>query len=233
MMEEKVLTKEIVSANKKANQIAVIDAESYKLASGAVLSLDEMIKKIKMYWKGPKEKAHQTWKEICAKENEMLAPVEFHRKELNTKIRVFLTEQERIKREEQARIDAERRKQEEAERAKLVKAADKAEKKGDEEKAGALREQAESVYVPPVIVQGEVDKTTRMDGGTVSTKKDIGIDIVDIKLVLSHVINGRLPIDVITLSEAKIKAHIKSWGLKELDGVIIRETINTQFRRAK
>jgi len=232
-MEEKELTHEITASTKKVSEIVVTDQASFQVASNAIIDLDKIIKRIKEYWSDPKKKSYDSWKAICNKENEMVGVVELKRKEINGKIRSFLTEQERQRRIEQEKLDAERRAQEEKERAKLAKAAEKAEEKGKIEKAEELREKAENVFIAPAIVQPEVEKTTRTDTGTVSTVKDIEIEITDIKEVLKQIVDGKIPTAVVTISESKLKAHIKSWGIDKMSGVIIREVINARFRGSK
>ena len=229
MMDEKDLKMELAT-EAKASDILVLDQYSYSLAGAAILRLDAMTKKIKEYWADPKKKAHEAWKAITAKESEMLLPVESHRKELNFRVKKYLTDQDRARREEQAAIDAAQRKAEDAERAKILASAERAAAKGKDERAADLREKAEAVFVAPAIVQGEVEKTTRIDAGTVSTIADIEITVTDTTEVLRQIIAGKIPISVITLSEAKIKAHVKAWGLTSMPGLTILEVVNARFR---
>jgi hypothetical protein len=163
----------------------------------------------------------------------MLKPVEDRRKALTQKISAYLTEEDRKRREEQRRLDEKRREEEQKERDRLAKLAAKAEEKGKIEKAEALREKAEDVYIPPAVVVPEVERTTRMDEGTVSTVKDIEIEIADVKAVLRAVVDGKLPVSIVSVNEAKLKKAIKDFDLKALDGVVIREVVKGQFRGAK
>lgn len=232
-MNELELKKEVVTVTDQINAMVVNSPESYTEAGRAIIGMNDLVKKIKEYWKPLKEKAFQVHKEITGKENEMLKPVEDRRKELAKRVSAYLTEQERIKQDEQRKRDEEIRAQIERERAKLEKKAEKAEVKGDTDKAEALREQAADVYVPPVIVQGAVDKTTRTEEGTISTVKDIEVTITDPVEILKGIIAGHIPIAVITINESKLKAHCKSFGIKQLPGCVINEIVKSQFRGAK
>lgn len=230
MSTEMELKQESLQVSEQVNAIMIKDAESFALAGNMIIALDQMKKKIVEYWKGPKDAAYKAHKEITAKETEMLKPIDERRRMLNGKMSAWATEQERIRREEQRRVDEARRKQEDEERRKLEERARKAEEKGKAEKAEELREKAEQVYIPPVVVVPEVEKTTRTETGTISTVKDIAVDIIDPMEIVKAVAAGTLPIAVITINEAKLKAAVKMLGIMELHGLNIREVVNTKFR---
>lgn len=232
-MDEQALQNEVMVIDEQMNSLVVKDAESYQIAGEMVINLKSLRKKIVEYWKDTKEKARKTWQDICAKESQMLDPVDQRIKNTNKKVSDYLTEQERLRRVEQARLDKEREDREAAERAKLEKKAEKAEEKGNTEKAEELREKAAEVYVPPSVVQPTVEKTTRMDAGTVSAQGDIDIIVRDPMAVLKGVVAGTVPISVITISESKLKAHAKAFKLKTLDGCDIIERVNAKFRGKK
>lgn len=229
-MDENELKQEILTADERVNAIVVNSNESYQEAGAVVIELDTLAKRITDYWDEPIRKAHEAHKALTSKRAEMLKPVDDRKKLLRGKISAYLTEQERIRREEQRKIDEARRKQEADERAKLEARAAKAEESGKAEKAEALREKAAEVYVAPVIVQSEVEKTTRIDAGTVSQKTDINVTVTDPKKILAAVIDGRLPIGIITINESKLKQAIKLAGINNIDGAIIEQVVNAQFR---
>lgn len=229
-MEEHVLKSEITTVEEKVKEITVTDKQTFEIAGELIIELDRLVKQIKEYWKEPKERAFQAHKAITAKESEMLRPVTDRRNDLASKIKKYLTDQERIRREEQARLDAERMKREQAERDKLAKQAAKAEEKGNAEKAEALREKINDVYVAPSIVVPEVEKTTRMDTGTVSVTKDIEVTINDEKALIAEIAAGNVPVSVVTFSVPKLKAYIKLQGITKLNGVTIAEVSSAKFR---
>ena len=218
------LGKEVVELESGANALIVDTKESFEYAGEIVLDIDAMIKKVETYWKELKRKAHEAHKAITAKESEMLGPLKDKRKTLRSKISVYLTIQEKIRQEEQKKIDAERRQQEAELKQKQEEAAKIAEK--NEEPEPVVLE----TYVPPVIVQPEVLKTTRMNTGTISQKKDITVEVVDISLLLNEIVKGNVPSSIIEIKEAKLKSFIKMQELKELSGCKIDEVIGASFR---
>ena len=229
-MDENTLQMEIEIS---PDQFIVNSPESYTDAGKTMLSLNDLLSKVKSYWKPLKEKAYEAHKAITAKENEMIKPIEERKKLLSTKISAYLTEQDRIKREEQQRLDSERRAQEKAERERLEAESKKAEESWDLKKAVELKAQAESVYVPPTLVLSEIKKTISMDEGTMSAKKDIEVEIINISDILRHIISGKLPTSIIAINESKLKQYLKMSGIMELTGCNIREVINAQVRRAR
>lgn len=229
-MDEKELEQEIMTADERVGAVVVSDPASYEMAGAMVIDLDRLAKKITAYWEEPIKKAHEAHRALTAKRGEMLKPVEDRKKVLRGKISAYLTEQERIRRAEQTRLDEERLKKEQAERERLEKAAAKAEEKGRDERAEALREKAADVYIPPAVVVPEVEKTTRMDTGTVSQKKSTRVTVTDPVAILRAVVAGSLPIGIVTINETKLKQAVELQGLKQLDGAIIEEIVTAQFR---
>jgi len=232
-MQEQELKQEIMTIDNQVKSVVVTDQKSFTEAGNVTLAIDGMIKQVKEYWKEPKEKAFQAHKAITAKESEMLGPLKEMRNHVQKKISQFLTEQDRKRREEQARLDEKRRKEEEAERKRLEERAAKWEEKGNMDKAEALREKAEDVYIPPATVQTEVEKTTRTDAGTISQKKKLVITITNPLEVVKVVAKGRAPIAIIDIKESELKSYIKLSALKEFPGCEITEVIDAQFRGKK
>ena len=226
---EKELKKELQTIEAES-KIIVADKETYETATTIVISLKDMRKKIVDYWRAPKDAAFTAHKEITKKEKEMLDPVDIRIKELSNNINKFLTDERRKREEEQRRLDDERRKQEAKERAKIEARAEKAEAAGKEEKAEALRNKAEAVYIPPSVVESAVDKTTRTEAGTVTTKQDIEIEIISALSVIKHIAAGTLPVGIVTINEAKLKQAIKLNAIEKLEGIIIREVSKAQYR---
>jgi len=228
-MDEQDLKNEVQAVEAKSN-IIVADKQTYEIATGMVITLKEMRKRIVTYWKPPKDAAFAAHKEITKKESEMLAPVDVRIRELDNKVNKFLTDERRAREEAQRKLDDARRKQEAEERAKLEARAARAEAAGKEEKAEALRQKVEEVFVPPSIIEPTVDKTTRTDAGTITAKQDIEIEISHPMAIIKHIAAGTLPIGIVTISDAKLKAAIKLMAIDKLDGVIIREVSKAQYR---
>jgi hypothetical protein len=230
VINEQELKQEIMSADDRVNALVVDSQETYEIAGAAVIDLDSLAKRITAYWDDPIKKAFDAHRALTAKRAEMLKPVDDRKKSLRKKISDYLTAIEKKRQEEQRKADEERRKREQAERDKLERQAAKAEEKGKTERAEDLRTQAAEVYVPPVVVVPEVEKTTRIDTGTVSQKKDIKVSVTDPLKILKAILDDRLPVGVVTINDAKLKQAIKLAGINHLDGCLIEQVVNAQFR---
>lgn len=230
MENEKELQKQVSTIQKQIDSIVISNKEDFEIAGRMVLNINEFIKKVKYYWKDPVEKAHAAHKALTVKRAEMLNPLEKQKTLLNRKINTFLTEEENKRKEEQRKLDEQRRKQEEAERKRLEERARKAEEKGKTEKAEELREKAEEVFIPQSVVQPEVEKTVHMESGTASTIQDIDIRVLDEKAVLKHIIDGTLPVTIVSISLPKLKSVIKLHQIERLDGVSIEKVSKARFR---
>lgn len=232
-MNEQEIKQEMVVVENQINAVVVQDAESYEVAGRMVLDLDGLRRKIVDYWAEPKKKAHEAHKAITEKEKQMLRPVDEKRSLLDRKISDYLTA-ERRKREEAQRIEDEKRRQhEQRQRERLLKKAEKEAEKGNAEKAESLQDQAENVYVPPVAIVAEVDQTTRTDAGTISQRQELEIRIIDPMKVVQAVASGELPIGILTISESKLKQHVKLFKLRAVPGCVVDERVGASFRRAK
>lgn len=223
------------------NEIQIVDQyralvvnsqETYEQAAEYIVALSGLVRKIKDYWREPKERAHQAHKAITAKETEMLKAVEDALQVIRKKTSAYLTEIERRRREEQARLDRERAERERKEREKLAKAAARAEEKGQDEKAEDLRCKAADVYVPPAFVEPVVEKTVRTDAATISQKKDINVTVTSVKALCALVAAGTVPEAVIKVDTVKLKQFVKLSQLERLDGCVIEAVVTAQVRTA-
>lgn len=233
MEQEKELTRELKTVEKRAGELVVTDQESYAIAGQVIIDIDGMVKRINDYWSDPIKKAFDAHRSLTAKRAEMLKPLETKRNAIKKLISDYATEQARRQREEQEKLNREREEKERKERERLEKMAVKAEEKGQSEKAEALREKADDVYVPLAIVEPEIKKTVQTDSGSITQKDDISITITDPMKILQAVVSGRIPITVININETKLKQAIKINGINNLDGCIIQKIVNTSFRKAK
>jgi len=233
-MNEQEIKNEIVETESFIDTIRIIaNADECIKAQKATLDLVRLEKKIKEYWKEPIEKANATHKALTRKRSEMLGPVEDRKKKLSGIISVYLTEQERIRQAEQDKIDEARRKKEQHEREKLKRAAERAAEKGNEEKAEELLEKSETVFIPPSIVQSEIEKTSRTETGTMSQKKELRVTITDPKKILKSILAGGLPVDVITVNEVKLKKIIELNNYTVVPGCVLERVIKPTFRGAR
>lgn len=238
-MDEKEIkfSREMGLIKKKFSVITVNSPESFKTAGDAIIELDAYEERVLEYWDGTKEKpgsvkkAHSLWKELVSKRDDMLEEPRALRLRLKLANDQYVFAQQQAAKAEQDRLDRERQEREDEARKKLDRAADRAEAKGNQERAEELRDQAAAVYEPPVVVAPVVDKTTRTDKGTTTAVSDIRVEVEDTKKILQLVIAGTLPDDIVNINETKLKNTIKTMKWKTLDGCRITEISNTQYRR--
>lgn len=220
----------------------VVDSESFEYASELVLMGEQKIKQIDAIFEEPVKKAYEAHRSITALRNKIKEPVQDTVKTLRMKISTFLTQQETERRREQERLDAARRAAEAEERERLrreaaeaEKAAAEAAKTGDEAaaqemaaKAAELEMEAETVVHVPEIVQPAVEKTIRMDTGTVSGKKDIEVTVTDVAALLRWIADsGR--VELVKIEHAKLKALLKTIK-QDIPGVKVTEIVVAAFR---
>ena len=229
-MDEKELKQELMVLEQETKSLRITDKASFEIGSEITIKLKDKRKMIVDYWKTPKDMAFQAHKEITRKEKEMLDPIDDKLKFLSREATAFLTEQERVRREEQRRVDEARRAAEQKERERLAKLAEKAEAKGQDEKADALREKIDEVFIAPVVVVPEVEKTSRLESGTVSQRKETVVTITSELEIIKCIASGRLPIGIITINQSKLKTAITMMGAKEMPGCIIEEVISASYR---
>lgn len=89
----------------EALALSVTDNESYLTASNYLKADKDLIDSIEGYWKEPKANAYQSWKSICAKENEMKKPLQEVEKKLKKEIAdyMIILEEDRKKLEDSIR----------------------------------------------------------------------------------------------------------------------------------
>lgn len=220
----------------------IVDAESVEYASELVIIGKKKLKDIDGVFDEPVRKAYEAHKAITSLKNSIKGPIEKTVKTLEVKISTFMTEQEKERKREQERLDAARRAAEAEERERLrreaaeaKKAAAEAAKTGDEAaaqemaaKAAELEMEAETVVHVPEIVQPAVEKTIRMDTGTVSGKRDIEVTVTDTAALLRWIAeSGRF--ELVKIENAKLKALLKTIKT-DIPGVNVTEVVVAAFR---
>jgi hypothetical protein len=239
-MNEQELKESVELAKTKANEIQVVDKETYESASAFVIEVDKKIKKVVSYWKEPKDQAWKAHKSIVSKEKEMLLPLQTVTKQVKQIISVYLTEEERKRQEAQRKLDEERRQKEEAERKKadderkrLEAEAKALEDAGKEDEALEILEQADEVeeeIVEPEIVEPGIEKTSRMENGTASQQMDLEIEVVNLKELCKEISEGRAPEALIDIKKAPLKSFVKLNQHKTFPGLRIKEVVKASFR---
>lgn len=127
-----------LAITEQAKSFIISNQQDYNNAAEICKDIKAKIKTIQDYWKDLKDKAYKAWKDICAKESDLLAPYTKAEGEIKGKMTEFQRqkmEEKRILREEQERF-----RKEEAER--LMKAAEEAQSSGETEQADYLVEEA-------------------------------------------------------------------------------------------
>lgn len=212
-----------------AHGMIVTDEKSYSVGCEFLSSIKKEMSIRKNFFADIKEGAHKAWKGIVAKENESLDPLKEADGIVRKSVGAYLDEQDRIKKEAQKKLEEQARKDAEKERKDLLK---RAENVKTESKREELIEKAEDVIEEPVFTDHAVQKTTKLDSGSVTRKKDIVVDIVDPKLILQGIINGEIPMTCVEIKPNKIKSWIKAAGMQEdtIPGCRIRSTSGVSVR---
>lgn len=233
-MNESQAVEQGMSLHQKAEGLAITTPEEYESSAELRKTLKELDKTIVAYFEPIKKAAHESWKGICAKENEARKPIADADALVSKKRTDYYNEQERIRREAEVKAQKEAEATAQKERDRLLTLAVKAEEKGKDEKAEEFLEKAEAVYVEPVFVAPVVEKTTRLDGGgTVSRIKDIEVSITNPILVVRAVVEGKIPMTCVDINQGGIKKWAKAMGLTEAPagvGIIIKETSREAVR---
>jgi hypothetical protein len=212
-----------------AHGITVKDQAGYENAATFLKGIKDAKSKFVEFFAPMKKSTHAAWKAVVAKENDALDPLKEADKIVRGSMGVYLDEQDRIKREEQKRLEAIAKKKEEDERKKLEKRIDNAKKDSTKER---LEQQKEEVFVEPVFAQHAVEKTTKLEAGSVTRKKDIEVTIVDPIAFLAAVVKGDVPMTCVEIKPNKVKSWIKAAGKQEdaIPGCRIRETSGVMVR---
>ena len=229
MENEEMLKSNALTIYSYAKDLKVVNQEDYLAAGETLKGIKEVKKRIEDYFAPIKKSAYDTWKGITAKESDALKLINEADLIVRNEARKYLTEQERIRKAEQARLEAEAQERAWKEQEALLKRAERAEIKGNETKAEQLLEKAENVYAEPVFTTPTVEKTTKLDNGTITMLKDIEIAVIDRAAFLRFAINN-MPEAVIDINMAKLKKYIKDMKIKTLIGVSIKKTSNIAVR---
>ncbi len=194
----------------------ITDQESFHLAQTHLDTIRAMKKVINVFWApliksafDTKKSASESLRSVKDKEIECLArsdKAEAH----FLKIRLtYKQEQDEIDRKAREKAEALAEKAAKKEADKLLRKAEKTIEPAKQEK---LIEKADEVKVAPVFVEKTIKKSMRSESGTLNTFIPVvEIEVHDVKSICHMIANGDLPVNVVTVSEAKIKAWAKSF----------------------
>ena len=210
-----------------AHGIIVTNQASYENAAVFLKGIKDARSKFVEFFAPMKKATHTAWKEVVAKENDAVNPLKEADKIVRDSMGVYLTEQDRIKREAQKVAEAKARKEAEAERKRLLK---RAENVKTEPKRQELIEKAEDVFEEPVFAEHAVEKTTKLESGSVTRKTDIEVTVVDPVAFLAAVVRGDIPATCVEIKPNKVKAWVKAAGVTKVDGCRITEKPGIMIR---
>ena len=229
-MIEKELEGQALTLKDQATAMIVKDVTSYAAAGELGKGIKELRAKIVAYFKDLKESAHQAHKKICDRESSELKPVDEAINILRDTMNAFNAEQKRLEAIEQARLQKIADDATEAERQRLLKLAVKAEEKGNTDRADALLERAEDLYVAPVTVAPTVAKTVQTDsGGNITQAKEINVSVTDMKAFIAELVKRNLMPTMIEAKTAQLKAWVKANGFDNFPGLQIVKTTGVRF----
>jgi len=177
--------KESTAVVTQAVQYAVIKTpEQFNMAGEFLKTIKSMQKKVSDTFDPIVQRAHATWKEVLSQKAKFFDPLDDAEKKIKSSMIRFSDEQEKIRLEAERKAQAEARAKEEAERKKLEEKAQKAEEKGNLEKAEELRNKKEEVFIPTPSIQSIVPKVSG-----IKTQKVWKARIVDFtKIPAEHLI---------------------------------------------
>ena len=231
-MEEKELQGQALSLKERANLISVVDEVTYLMAGQFAQDIKNHKNKIIAYFKPLKDAAYKTHKSITQREAEELEPLNVADEKVRESITLYLDEQERIRKEKQAEEEIKKIKDAEKKQDKLLERAATAEAKGDLEKAEILLDKAEDVYPEPAIVPSVVQKTTKLNFGSITRKTDTQVTVTDQLLLIKAIAEKKAPVTIVEFKLGTIKTWVKTAGIKkgEIPGLLIEETSGISIR---
>lgn len=227
--EDSQIAAAVTETNSKALAVRVTDQVSLGKAGDIAKGLREMKKQVTDWFSPMKKAAHESWKGICAKENDTLKPLEEAENYVRKQMNDYLAEQEKIRQEAErkARIAAEEaaRKEREKLEAQAMKALDK----GKDDKAEALMEQAEDVYAAPVHVEATA-VAVKTENAHVGMQDKLIIEVTDIKAFLRALLDQNSAMTMIEVSPSKLTAWAKANAVDKFPGLRVEKTKVTVIR---
>ncbi len=194
----------------------ITNKEDFDVAALHLETITSMKKIITAYWEpliksafDTKKSASEALRNVKDKQEECLArsgKADVHIRKLRL---TFKTEQDEIDRIAKEKAEALAEKEAKKEADKLLK---KAEKTADPVNEERLIEKADEVKVTPTFVPKTIKKSERTASGTLNTFIPVvEVEIHDIKSICGMIFREELPVNCVTVSEAKIKAWAKAF----------------------
>jgi len=223
---------------KEFQPFPVIDEETRDMATHAVIQLKSVRKKIIEYWSGPKEKAKQakqkaieSLKEVCKKEDEMLGIVDRIAEQFDDEIKAYLNLQEKKRIEEQRKRDEEARKQAEEEKEKIDNEIEELLEQGKIEQAVEKDQEKETIKPVSEPVAPVIPKKIHTDHGMAYQKRETIVTLKDPAKFFKFCAKNNL-IHFWEYKPGRVKSWVKEHGHKgdDIPGLLIEEEISQQYR---
>jgi ribosomal protein S19 len=215
---------ELIEVNQ---EITIVDKMSYEQALEVVSKNNSNIKRIEKYWSEPIEQAHKAHKNLIAKKNEMLFPFNEFNKSLKTKINSYLAIESEKRRKLELQLEKERLEKERLEKERLK---EELKKTTNLELKKEIKNEIKEMYIPVQEVEKTFEVKNKLEFGTVSTKEEIEISIVNPIEILRQIVDGNLPTILISFNESNLKKYVKTNQLKKLSGLKIEFKQVANFR---
>jgi hypothetical protein len=185
-----------------ARDIAINNAETRAGISEIRERARQLVKDIDEKFDKSRDTAHKIYQLVLDGIKGMKADPEKAIKIANSKMSDYDMEQDRIAAAAKAEADRKAKEIEDREREKLLKRADKAEEKGNEEKAEDLRAQADDLHVFIPSAPGP-EKTTHTESGSTSGKKDFDVFIIEPMTIIREISAGHILPGVIAQTKSR------------------------------
>jgi len=195
------------------------------------------IKGIKEWFKPLKESAAKAHKDICARENETLAPFVEAETAGQKAINTFLNEEKKKADAEALRLQQEAAEKKKKEQEGLEASAKALEELGSTTAAAALRQEAERVIEAPVFTP-TVDRTVRVGGGsagggtTLSAQTELVVQVTNVKAFLRYLVEKDSAATFVEFPVRALTNWVKANGLKagDVPGLAIEERLKSSIR---
>lgn len=242
-MNKKLSAKEAIQALKvrKDESISIAEAVMVKseadvseainhIAVATAIIKDNLEKRNKVV-----PKLHEAHRAAVAMFDSITVPLRKAIDIMNKKISDYqIAERHRIQEANRKRIAVADAK-EAAKQERLNKRADDLDKQGRSDEAEAKRDEAEMAITPAPEIE-TVEKTRKTDAGTLTITYDKKGQVLDIKAVISGILDGQLPANLVDINAKSLANYIKAFDPKVgevIHGIKIIEVPRSTFRGAK
>lgn len=151
---------------------------TYRDASSIAITIQDKIKMAEAFFKPMVDSAFQAHKTVCDRRNQVLDPLKQAKEFIKGLMSSYDLEQRKKREEAERKARAEAEEKERKKKAELEVKAKEAEAKGNTEKAEALRDKAENLFVEPKSVAAQAEKPQG-----ISNRVTFDVVILDPKLV--------------------------------------------------